>query len=324
MLVAGWGALIKDRQLLQVVYGLHSLVLIGHFWLMDESPRWLWANGRARESVEIVKKALKMNGSPIDLETAEFVSKGTAESRTKTEDSAGILDLFKTPNLRMKTLNVCLNWFANSLVYYGLSLSTGKLSGDPFLILFVMGLVELPSYVLTVYLMDRMGRRSLTALNMILGGVCCIIAANLTMGSTESTACVVVGKFLIASSFAIIYNYSAELFPTVIRNSALGIGAMCARTSGALTPLITLLDSFDPTLPSIIFAVIAMISGFLTLFLPETLNKPMPQSIQDGENFGKGDTFFTTCCKKDKDEVEEVVTVKPPTSEQMEPLGVNR
>lgn len=39
MLVAGWGAIIKDRQLLQVIYGCHALVLVFHFWLMDESPR---------------------------------------------------------------------------------------------------------------------------------------------------------------------------------------------------------------------------------------------------------------------------------------------
>lgn len=39
MLVAGWGSIIKDRQLLQIVYGAHAFLLIGHFWLMDESPR---------------------------------------------------------------------------------------------------------------------------------------------------------------------------------------------------------------------------------------------------------------------------------------------
>lgn len=42
MLVAGWGALISDRKLLQIVYGLHSCLLIAHIWIMDESPRWLW------------------------------------------------------------------------------------------------------------------------------------------------------------------------------------------------------------------------------------------------------------------------------------------
>jgi hypothetical protein len=58
------------------------------------------------------------------------------------------------------------------------------------------------------------------------------------------TTVVMIGKFFIAGSFAIIYNYTAELFPTVVRNTALGIGSMGARLSGALTPLITLLVCF--------------------------------------------------------------------------------
>jgi hypothetical protein len=32
MLVAFWGFLIKNQVWLQVVYGLHSLLLIGHWW----------------------------------------------------------------------------------------------------------------------------------------------------------------------------------------------------------------------------------------------------------------------------------------------------
>lgn len=279
--------------------------------------RWLWANGRTKESVDIVKKALKMNGSPITLDSAEFVSKGVSQKRTS-DESASILDLFRTPNLRKKTLNVMLCWFANSIVYYGLSLGTGSLKGDPYFILFIMGLVELPSYVLTVYLMDRWGRRSLTAGEMILGGLCCIIAANLAAGSV-STSFVFAGKFLIASSFAIVYNYSAELFPTVIRSFAMGLGAMCARTSGALTPLITLLDSFDPKMPAMIFAVIAIISGFFVMFLPETLNKSMPQTIEDGENFGIGDTCFSAMCGKRGDEMERT-KINNAKAEQLEPL----
>lgn len=262
---------------------------------MDESPRWLWANGKKKESVTIVQKALKFNNSPVNIDPSNYIDKAPQTENQSQSEEAGMLDLFKTPRLRKMTLNVCLAWFANSLVYYGLSLNTGSLKGNPYLILFLMGMVEIPSYVITVYAMDRLGRRSLTAFNMILGGLCCIIAANLAMGSSVSTWFVFIGKFLIASSFALIYNYSAELFPTVIRNSAMGLGSMCARTSGALTPLIILFDSFDPKLPSTIFAVISLISGFLCLFLPETLNKGMPQTIEDGENFGIGDTCFTTC-----------------------------
>ncbi|KAL3280112.1 hypothetical protein HHI36_017618 [Cryptolaemus montrouzieri] len=320
MLVAVWGGIIKDRQLLQIVYGLHALLLVVHWWLMDESPRWLWANGRHKESIDIIQKALDINGSPITINKAEFVSKGQAHQRTRSSKGAGLTDLFKTPNLRKKTLNVCLCWFANSLVYYGLSLSTGNIKGNPFVILFIMGLIEIPGYVLTILLMDRLGRRFLTCFNMIIGGFCCIIAVSFTIGSLVSVSFVFLGKFLIACSFAIIYNYSAELFPTVIRNSALGLGGMWARISGALTPLITLLDSFDPKIPCIIFAVIAIISGFLTMFLPETLGREMPSTIEDGEKFGLGDTCFTNFLGRRKISQTES---KLSMNEQLKPLNTS-
>jgi MFS family permease len=302
MLVAFWGFLIKDQFVLQVVYGLHSLLLIGHWWLVDESPRWLWAQGRAQKAVAIVEKAMKQNGCTEKLDVAYFVAKGEGKIIVADVASAGLIDLVKTPNLRSRTFNVVFNWFANSLVYYGLSLNTGKLFGNPFLVLFIVGLVEYPSYILVVLLMDRLGRRSLLSTLMLLGGFSCVIAAYIPKdglgGSMSVTAIVMIGKFFIAGSFAIIYNYTAELFPTVVRNTALGTGSMGARLSGALTPLITLLDSFDNRLPSVIFGVIAVISGLLALVLPETLNRPMPQTLEDGEKFGQGDTAFNVCCRK--------------------------
>nr|CAH7765613.1 unnamed protein product [Callosobruchus chinensis] len=305
MLVAGWGAIIKDRQLLQIIYGCHALLLCGHFWLMDESPRWLWANGRASEAVSILNRALKMNKSPVSI-TSDNTST-VSEKKQGNSDQAGMLNLFKTPNLRKKTLNVMLCWFANSLVYYGLSLSTGNMNDNPFLMLFLMGFVEMPCYVVTIYLMDR---RSLTSFAMIAGGICCIIAVNIK-GGPVSTTLIFSGKFLIAASFAILYNYSAELFPTVIRNSAMGVGAMCARTSGALTPLLTLLDSFDPKIPAMIFSMVSLVSGALVILLPETLNTPMQQTIEDGEAFGAGDTCFGALFSKgvkDKNENGEAKT----------------
>lgn len=302
MLVAAWGALIKDRMWLQIVYGLHSALLIGHWWLIDESPRWLWAQGRVREALVIIKKGLKMNGNSIDVDEAQYVARGKVRESTKDDRVYGVLDLFRTPNLRKKSLNVCLNWFANSIVYYGLSLNTGSLLGNPFLMLFLSGLVEIPSYVATVLLMDRTGRRSLISTLMILGGLCSVIGAYIPRDENGASALMVtvgmLGKFFIAGSFAIIYNYSAELFPTVLRNTALGVGSMCARLSGSMTPMIMLLDSFDPRIPAVVFGCLALISGFLALYLPETLDQPMPQSLEDGEKFGIGDTCFTTCLGK--------------------------
>ncbi|XP_067641858.1 organic cation transporter protein isoform X2 [Eurosta solidaginis] len=315
-LVAGWGALIKDRQLLQIIYGLHGLLFIGHWWWLDESPRWLWMQGRAEEAVDIVKKGLRINGSGIPLDKSYYVQKAKQQSTIDDKPSTDLGGLFRTPNLRMKTLNVCLCWFANSLVYYGLSLSAGKLYGNPFLILFIMGLVEFPSYLTIMVVLDRLGRRPITSTLMLSGGMCCIIAAFIAQGTTLSTGIVMLGKLFIAGSFGVIYNYSAELFPTVVRNSAMGLGSMCARFSGALTPLITLLDSFDQKIPAVVFGVIALASGFWAMFLPETMNQPMPESLDDGENFGKGDTWFSQCAGRKP----RTNSIYPEDPEQMVPL----
>lgn len=309
ILVGFWGSIIKDRMWLQIVYGLHSSVLIGHWWLMDESPRWLWAQGRAKEAIEIVQRGLKMNGDNTKLDMAKYVSKNRArESARENKKSYGAVDLFKTPNLRKKCLNVCLNWFANSIVYYGLSLSSGNLVGNPYLMLALSGIVEVPSYIFASLTMDKVGRRCLVSSFMLIGGVCCIIAASLPKNfdgaGTVIVTIVLLGKSCIAISFAVIYNYTAELFPTVLRNTALGIGSMCCRLSGAMTPMIMLLDTLDPSVPATLFGVIALVSGFLSLYLPETAGQPMPETLEDGERFGVGDTCFTTCLgRRNNDEI---------------------
>ncbi|XP_047530833.1 organic cation transporter protein isoform X2 [Vanessa atalanta] len=296
MLLAGWGYLIDNRFYLQILYALHAVVLLPHWFLMDESPRWLWAQGRARESVAIIEKALKMNGSTEEIDTPALVSQCKATCTKYSEDSpSGAFNLFKTPNMLKKTLIICGCWFANSVVYYGLSLNTGKLNGNPYFITFLLGIVEMPSYIIIMYYLDRIGHRALISTMMLLGGISCLIVAALPHGSTSATGIVMVGKLFISGSYSIIYKYSAELFPTVVRSSGVGLGSMCASVSGALTPLISLLDTLNPKIPTIIFGFLALLSGFSTFFLPETIGRTLPQSIEDGEKFGLGDTCFTNC-----------------------------
>ncbi|KAK4879077.1 hypothetical protein RN001_007223 [Aquatica leii] len=301
ILVAGWGAIIHDKQILQLVYGLHAVFLVGHWWWMDESPRWLWANGKITEAINIIQKGLKINGSSVVLDPAAYVTTTTKVNQTLLV--ANIFDLFKTPVLRKRTLNVCLAWFANSLVFYGLSLGTGQCYGNPFVILCLVGVVEFPGYIITIFIMNRIGRRFPISFFMILGGVCCINATYLFKNDLGSTIFVMISKFSVSNSFAVIYNYTAELFPTVVRNSVLGLGAMSSRLSSTLIPLIGLLDSINLELPTTIFAMISIISGFLVLFLPETLGSSMPQTVEDGETFLVNDTAFTSCCRRKKKDV---------------------
>jgi MFS family permease len=49
------------------------------------------------------------------------------------------------------------------------------------------------------------------------------------------------GKFGAASVFALLFVFTTELFPTVVRNSALGTNSAAARVGGVLAPVIVLL-----------------------------------------------------------------------------------
>jgi hypothetical protein len=42
-----------------------------------------------------------------------------------------------------------------------------------------------------------------------------------------------------------------------------------------------------PWLPGPLFGTLSIVGGLVTLFLPETLNRPLPQTIEDIENWAK-------------------------------------
>lgn len=296
VLLGLWGYLITHVFYLQVAFSLHTLLLLPHWFLMDESPRWLWSQGRARESIAIVSKALKINKSSEVLDIPKLVSQCNA-SRSKFHHSseATTASLFKTPNMRKITLIICAAWFASSVVYYGLSLNTGQLNKSPYLSISLLGIIEVPSSILLIYSLDWLGHRAITSGSLLLGGLACLVVTIIPQGSIFLAVMVMVGKFFISLTHSIVYKYSAELFPTVVRSSGVGLGVMSACFSGALSPLVTLLDSLDPKIPTIVFGLLALLSGISTLFLPETCGHQLPETLDDGERFGLKDTCFTNC-----------------------------
>lgn len=295
MLVGFWAYLIDNRFYLQIVYGLHTALLIPHWFLLDESPRWLWAKGRPQQATAIVEKALKINNSRETVDVPLLVSHYKALHQEKDTYSYGIPDLFRTPNMIRKSLIISGCWLAVAVVYYGLSFNTGKLNGNPFLIMFLSGFVELPGYGFAMYFVQKAGNRAILSITMILSGLSCLATVFLRYDSTSITVAAMIGKSIISGSFAVIYKYTAELFPTVVRSSGVGFGTMCASLSAALSPLITLLDSFNPKIPTVVFGLLSLLFGSFALLLPETLGRKLPQTLEDGENFGKGDTCFTNC-----------------------------
>ena len=97
----------------------------------------------------------------------------------------------------------------------------------------------------------------------------------------------VLGKLAITATFGAIYIYTSELLPTSVRSAALGTNSMCGRIGAIISPYIASLKEYGMWIPLLIFGLNAMMSGFLVLFLPDTLGRELPESISDALKLGK-------------------------------------
>ena len=219
-----------------------------------------------------------------------------------------------------------LSWFANSVVYYGLSLGTTNLPTNIFVTNIIMALVELPSYYLVSVILTKniLGRRTAHAMFLTSAGIFCILStltkflsdnwakigqkedpfindvhrAQFTENHFENqdprnhiftkkaleNSCfilAILGKFSVAASFGIIWSYTSELFPTMVRSTAISVCSMMARLGGIFTPFLLNLYVWNNYAPGVIFGVLAFVVGLVSINLPETAGSPMVMSIED-------------------------------------------
>lgn len=80
---------------------------------------------------------------------------------------------------------------------------------------------------------------------------------------------------------ATIYIYTSELFPTVVRNMAMGSSSMSMRIGSMIAPFVSNLSLTVSWLPTLIFGFAPIAAGIVCLLLPETKGTTLPDSLED-------------------------------------------
>lgn len=65
----------------------------------------------------------------------------------------------------------------------------------------------------------------------------------------------------------------------------MGVSNLWTRVGSMLSPLVKITGEVQPFIPNIIYGITALLGGSAALFLPETLNQPLPETIEDLENW---------------------------------------
>lgn len=76
--------------------------------------------------------------------------------------------------------------------------------------------------------------------------------------------------------------YAVELFPTVVRGTAIGICGFFARVGSLLSPqLMTLAEVYAPWVPMVIIGGALFMAGLSLIMLPETKTIQIPNTVDD-------------------------------------------
>lgn len=79
------------------------------------------------------------------------------------------------------------------------------------------------------------------------------------------------------------------MFPTVVRNAALGICSMMARVGAMLAPFVANMKQYGKWCAPVAFGIFPIVAALLCLMLPETKDCELLMTIEEGENFsGRG------------------------------------
>ncbi|KAM4522131.1 solute carrier family 22 member 16 [Odontesthes bonariensis] len=315
MVVALTGYLVRVWWIYQIILSICTSPFLLFCWKFPETPFYLMAKGRYQETQTLLDTIARFNGLECKLKAEELLEpekteNGTAlltqeaeECPSQPEKKLSILDLFGSWRMAGRTCTVWAIWFIGSLGYYVFSLGSVNLGGNQYVNLFLAGAVEIPSYLVGCFAMDRIGRKKTCAPALLLAGVACMIII-VVPADIEALAIALnmIGKFAVAIAFGLIYLYTCELYPTIIRSLAVGSGSMMCRVGSVVAPFCVYLADIWVYLPQLIVGILAFIIGVLTLLLPETLGQPLTTTLKEAEALGRKPSKNPALCNNDAED----------------------
>ena len=267
---------VQQWKMLFLVCTVPFYIFLPLFKFVPESVRWLRLKGRMQEAVEIFQRIADWNGTQLN-------PNATLSAVKNADNSANPLDLFKGKRMAVKIFLLSFGWMVNAMVYYGLSLAADDLGGSLYLNFVLVSLVELPASVFSIDFPTRFGRKKTTCGGILLAGLVTLSIAFIPKSSHIIRVVLgMLGKLFVTVSFGVITLWSVELYPTNIRQEAVGFLQIASRSGGAAAPWIAkAVKVIHPSLPFVIMGSLGLLAGIAGVFLPETKGKEIQEAADD-------------------------------------------
>ena len=167
---------VKDyRTMLRILY-TPALFVISYVFFLPRSVRWLVSKKRFQDVGVILKKAAKINKVEFSRKILDMLeTENSGDSEEISKEVPRSQESLKS-KIVWRVLNLSYCWFTVTFVYYGLNLNSVYLNAFNKHFNFIFScLVEIPAYLLTNFLMDKIGRRKTMFFSLVLSGILCVV-----------------------------------------------------------------------------------------------------------------------------------------------------
>uniref|UniRef100_A0A671TU80 Solute carrier family 22 member 6 n=1 Tax=Sparus aurata TaxID=8175 RepID=A0A671TU80_SPAAU len=256
MVLAGLAYWLRDWRKLQLAVCAPHFLFFAYSWWYSESARWLVLKRRSDEALKSLHRVARINGKAeiIDKLTLEVLHSHMSKEIESSRSSFTAYDLLRTRGMRRISICLVAVWFSTSFAYYGLAMDLQKFGVNIYLMQIIFGAVDFPFKLIALASLTYLGRRITQAACLFLSAI--IIFANILVPSnmqTLRTTLACLGKGFTSSSFTVVYLYTGELYPTIIRQTGMGFVSTMARIGSMAAPAVLILDEVLPALPSVVY-----------------------------------------------------------------------
>ncbi|XP_067119488.1 organic cation transporter protein-like [Centruroides vittatus] len=277
VVIPGIAWLLRDWHYLQLACTLPYLPLLFFWRIFPESPRWLLTRGEISVVESLVKKITEING--INIDSLDVHINRLANKKQKEEEKVmrnyTFFDLFRKTDLRKLTVIQYFIWIVSLFTFYGFILNTGNLGTNVYLLQFLFGLMEFIALFLLQIFSTRAGRKTFLIVIFSLTGVLSLLTTAVPNDlSWLKAALIVTAKLFNTTIIVVMYIFTSELYPTVVRNVGIGSCSMVGGIGAVLAPFLNQANSKGQwVIPFVILGILNIVCVPIILCLPETKNK---------------------------------------------------
>ena len=245
------------------------------------------------ESKQLIKEIMEYNtDESVEMKEINDVNKEkegndlllSKDKTNKKTEKIRIFSNFKYPSLRYKFIILCILWFGTRSTSNCISLSCKSLPGNYYFNIIFLFIFESIAYNVSGVLINikSLGRRGtlwsqyliISTIFLLLGSVQFSIPTELILNYFA--------RFCAAAIELVYWTYTLEVYPTPFRSLNFGVNVTFGNIGSILSPMVY--EYLPNWFFLFIFAVLSVFHSILLIFLPETVGKPMVESIDELEN----------------------------------------